>query len=294
MSAPTLSGRTGSTEVASFARQHPGVVTVAKVGWVAKGVVYALLGVLAVPIALHGSGADDGGSGSTQASQTGAVARLAESSAGALALWLVAIGLFFYVAWRLVCVLLPAGNGAKAWITRIGYVISAIVYVSVAWTAVSFARDNSTKPAQGGAEDSKIEKFTRDLMEHSAGRWAVGIIGVAVIAVGVAFVVRGVTSDFRKELEPGGVGPISEQAITRLGQIGWIGRGLMMMIVGWFLTMAAVHFRADKAKGIDGALREATGSALGTALVFFVAVALIVYGVFCVISAPRVRLRGAD
>ncbi len=294
MSTPLLSGRTGSDDVQRLAREHPGVVTVAKVGWVAKGIVYALLGFLAVPIALHGSGADDGGTGSTQASQSGAVARIAESSAGALALWLVAIGLFFYVAWRLVCVVLPAGNGAKAWVTRIGYVVSAVVYVTLAWTAISFARDNPAQPAQGGTEDSRIERFTRSLMEHSAGRWAVGLIGLVVIAIGVAFIVRGVTADFRKELEPGGVRPFSEQTITRLGQVGWVGRGLMMMIVGWFLTQAAIHFAAAEAKGIDGALREATGSTLGTLLVLFVAVALIVYGAFCVISAPRARLRGAD
>ena len=55
-----------------------------------------------------------------------------------------------------------------------------------------------------------------------------------------------------------------------------------------------MRFRPEEANGIDGALREVTGSTAGSALVGFVAVTLILYGVFCVISAPRQRLVGAD
>jgi hypothetical protein len=65
-------------------------------------------------------------------------------------------------------------------------------------------------------------------------------------------------------------------------------------LVGWLLIRAAVDFRPDEAKGFDGALRAATGSALGSILVGFAAVALIVYGIFCIVSAPRQRLKSAD
>jgi hypothetical protein len=67
-----------------------------------------------------------------------------------------------------------------------------------------------------------------------------------------------------------------------------------MGLVGWLLVRAAVRFRPDEAKGFDGALREVTDSGLGVALVWFAALALVLYGLFCVISAPRQRLKGAD
>ena len=131
-------------------------------------------------------------------------------------------------------------------------------------------------------------------MEHTGGRWLVGAIGIAVIAVGAYFVVKGVRAKFRDELEPRGVGPLSHEAIVTLGRVGWIGRGIVMGLVGWFVTSAAIEFRAEEAKGIDGALRDTTHSTAGALLVRFVAVALAVYGAFCVLSAPRQRLVGAD
>jgi Domain of Unknown Function (DUF1206) len=249
---------------------------------------------LAVPIALQGSGQDDGGTGGTQASQTGAVAKIADSSAGVLALWAIAIGLALYVLWRLVCVLLPTDNSPKAWLGRVGYLISAVSYLVVIVTAVAFARASATQPAEGGAEDSKVERFTRDMMDNTAGRWLVGAIGVVLVGTGIYFIVRGITANFRKELDHQGVGPLSFEAIVTLGRIGWIGRGLMMIVVGWFFTHAAIAFQPDEPKGIDGALRATSGSTWGAWLVGFVAVTLVVYGVFCVVSAPRQRLRAAD
>jgi hypothetical protein len=65
-------------------------------------------------------------------------------------------------------------------------------------------------------------------------------------------------------------------------------------LVGWLLIRAAVMFRPSEAQGIDGALRQATSSALGALLVGFAAIALIVYGIFCVVSAPRQLLKPAD
>jgi hypothetical protein len=221
------------------------------------------------------------------------VAHVAESTSGALLLWVIAIGLLLYVGWRLMSVVLPAENSAKVWLTRLGYLVSALTYTLVAWTAISFARAGRRPQNGGGQEDAQVERFTQSLLERSAGRWLVGLIGVAVIVVGVFFGIRAFTADFRKELEPGGVGPVSHESIVTLGRIGWAGRALMMLVVGWFVMRAAVMFDADQAKGIDGALREATGSAIGSLLVGVVAVALIVYGAYCVISAPRERLRGA-
>ncbi len=284
---------TGSETIERYAREHPGIVTFARLGWVAKGIVYLLLGVIAIPIAQEGTGQDDGGTGQNQASQTGAVARIADSSFGVLALWVIAIGLMLYVVWRLISIALPADNSAKAWLTRIGYAISAIVYASLAWTAISYARAGGSS-GEGGSEDSRIEKLTAEWLQKTAGQWLIGIVGVAVICIGLAFIYRGIKADFRKELEPGGVGPISHETIVTLGRIGWVGRGVMMGIVGWFLTRAAINFRPDEAKGIDGALREATASGLGRGLVWVVAIGLAVYGIYCVVSAPRERLRGSD
>ena len=287
------SSESGSRKIEEEARQHPSLVALARLGWVSKGIVYGLIGVLAVPIALQDSGADKAGA-KGEASQLGAVAEISDSSLGVFVLWVVAIGLALYVLWRLVSVALPAENSAKAWVTRIGYLISAVVYTSLIVSAISFAQHDK---AEGGrqTEDAKVERFTRDLMDHTGGRWLVGAIGVAIVIAGIYFIVaKGFMGKFRDELEPGGVGPIQHEWIVTLGRIGWVGRGIVTGLVGWFLAQAAVQYKPSEAKGFDGSLREVTDSGLGTALVLFAAIALIVYGAFCIISAPRQRLTGAD
>jgi len=289
----TFTGETGSRKVEQVTHRHPGLVAVSRLGWVAKGVVYIVLGVLAVPIAVQGSGADAAPQSGTEASQIGAVTEIADASFGEFALYVIAIGLALYVAWRLVSIVLPAENSAKAWLTRAGYLVSAAVYAALAWSALSFARHTSASSGSE-SEDAKVERFTRELMEKTGGRWLVGAIGVAVICVGAFFVVRGLRATFRDELEPRGVGPFRYEWIVTLGRVGWVGRGLVMVLVGWLLTRAAVRFRPEEAKGFDGALREVTGSTVGTALVAFAAAGLVLYGLFCVISAPRQRLSGAD
>ncbi|MGD9704051.1 MAG: DUF1206 domain-containing protein [Acidimicrobiia bacterium] len=297
MTSTTLTGESGSHKVEQIAHRHPSIVTAARLGWAAKGVVYLLLGVLAVPIALDGLGGSDAGAGGQEASQTGAVARLGESSLGSVALWAVAIGLALYVVWRLASILLPADNTAKAWLTRAGYLVSALVYAGLAWTAVTFAQHGGASNASGTgseSEDAKVERFTRELMDKSGGRWLVALVGAAVVGIGAYFVIKGLRATFRDELEPGDVGPVGHESIVMLGRVGWVGRGIMMGLVGWLLIQAAAHFDPEEAKGIDGALRDATGSTFGSLLVLFVAAALIVYGAFCVISAPRQRLTSAD
>ena len=292
MTSSIVAGQSGSDKVAEFAQSHPSLVTLAKAGWVAKGVVYTLVGILAVRIVVNGFTRDDTSGAQDEASQSGAIGEIAESSLGTLALWLVAVGLGLYVVWRLVSIALPAENSASAWATRAGYVVSVIVYISLAWTAISLARHHGSGAAE--SEDSKVEGFTRDMMEASGGRWIVGMIGAAIVGIAVYFGYKGISASFRDELEPGGVGPVSQHTIVRLGQVGWVGRGVMMLLVGWFLIQAAVNVNPDEARGLDGALREATSTTAGGFLAAIAAFGLIAYGVFCGVSAPRARLTNVD
>lgn len=277
----------GVDGAARLLRDHPRVVRLGRVGWVAKGVVYALTGILALLIAFDpfGHGAGD------EASQSGAIATIAQQPAGAMLLTVVAVGLVVYSSWRIVSTLLPADNDVETWLTRAGYLVSAGTYLVLAWSAMSFARNPGDS---SGSEDSTVNGLTRSLLEFSGGRWLVGAVGVAVMAVGAYFFRKGVAATFESQLEPGGVGRVSHQTLIHMGRIGWIGRAAMMALIGFFLTRAAVLFDHHEAQGLDGSLRKVVHTSLGTALALAVGAGLIVYGVFCVLSAPRRRLVSAD
>ncbi len=279
----------GLDQAEEFCRDHPGLVQLARAGWVAKGVVYALTGGLALAVAAQTSGTVDGQP--EEASQSGAVATIAEQPAGAALLVLIAVGLALYVAWRLVSVMLPADNDPHAWLTRIGYLVSATSYVLLGWTAVSFAR----RPGNpDGSEDARVESVTREVLSTTGGRTAIFLVGLIIMGAGAYFLRKGAAATFESDLMPGGVGPISHHALITMGRLGWLGRGLMMGLIGFFLARASVNFDPDDAVGLDGALRRVAGTPLGTGLVLVVALGLIVYGVFCAVSAPRRRLVGAD
>lgn len=291
MTATTTDGGSdvGVQRAEEFARDHPGLVKFARVGWVAKGIVYGLTGVLALLIGLRSTDGSTSTAGG-EASQTGAIAKIAQNSFGAALLFLMAAGLIIYALWRLVTVALPGDGGLQGWATRLGYLVSAVTYLLLALTAISFAR-NPGKPADG--EDGKVEKLTADFMSHSGGRVAIFVAGAVLIAIAVAFAWKAVSAKFTSQLLPGSVGPVSHRALVVLGRIGWIGRAGMMALIGFFLCRAAINFDPNDAQGLDGSLRKATESSAGTILVLVVGAGLLVYGVFCALSAPKRRLIGA-
>jgi hypothetical protein len=278
-----------------FAREHPAIVKFGRVGWVAKGVVYALVGVLSLVVGLNASGSDSAGdaaSGGQEASQTGAITRIAESDYGVALLYVLAAGLVIYALWRLVSVVLPADNDVKAWLTRAGYLVSAVTYLLLAWSTVTLAR----RPvgSSGESEDARVERFTRDLMNDGLGRAAVLAIGVVLLVLAAVFLWQAVSAHFESQLLPGSVGPVSHQTLVLLGRIGWVGRSGMMALIGFFLVRAAVTFDASDAEGLDGSLRKAASSTIGLVLVVVVGAGLLVFGAFCILSAPKQRMVGAD
>ena len=283
-------GDVGIERAEEFARVHPGLVRFGRVGFLAKGLVYGLTGVLALAIGVEAAQGSTT-TGDNEASQSGAIARIAENSFGTTVLIVVAAGLIVYSLWRIVSVILPAGNDVKAWFTRAGYLVSAVTYLALASTAIAVVRQPG---ASGDSEDNKVENFTRDLMDRSFGRAAVIMVGALLIAIAAAFVWKAVSASFTGQMLPGAVGPVSQRTIVVLGRIGWAGRAAMMALIGFFLISAAVTFEPQDAQGLDGSLRNATSSGPGTALVIAVGAGLLVFGVFCAISAPKQRLVGAD
>jgi hypothetical protein len=273
-----------------FASEHPTLVRLAQVGWVAKGIVYSLTGVLALLVALAdvGVAADRE---SEEASQSGAIAAIAGTTGGAILLWVLAALLVVYALWRFMTVALPAENSAKAWARRAGYAVSGVVYLGLAVTAAAIASSPGTEHE---GEDGRVQGLARDFMEATGGRFLVGAVGVGLFLLAGVFLYNAVTAPFEAELSHRGVGPVSYPLLVVLGRIGWIGRAGMMALIGFFLTRAAIVFDPSEAGGLDGSLRRAAETLVGTALVFGVAVGLIVFGVFCIVSAPRQRLVATD
>lgn len=258
--------------------------TIGRIGWVAKGVVYLLIGVLAFTIVT------DGASGGKDASSGGVIASIADRRFGGVLIVLVGAGLALYALWRLFTVVLPGDWTGKALLERIGYLVSAVVYGSLALTIAQIARSGSSEQAVDG-EDRMVGDWVSRLMEHTGGRWLVGIAGVVVAGVAVAFAHKAWTRSFEDDLSF-----VSDanrkQAIVRLGQVGFMARAVSFSLIAFFLVRAAATFDPSEVGGIDGSLRQFSSYRWGGAVVSIVAVGFIAYGVFCIISAKYQRLQG--
>jgi hypothetical protein len=254
------------------------VVKLGRAGWFAKGVVYVVAGALALLIAAKASDwSTTAGTTDQEASPTGALKSISQLAGGALLMWALAGGMLLYAAWRVVTAFLPGGTDAKAWAMRIGYLVSAVIYTTFAITAISLARDGRADPNG----NSKVTSISGRLMEHSGGRWLIGIAGAITIGAGLYRIVSGVRGDVLKELDMSGMSAGRRRWTDRLGRIGEVGRGLGMGLIGFFLIRAAVTHRATEATGLDGALRRLATQGWGLAVVVVIGVGFAAYGAFC-------------
>lgn len=255
-----------------------------RLGWVAKGVVYVLIGVLAFALAREGAG------GAEDASSGGAVASIVERPYGRLLVVVVGVGLVLYALWRLFTVVLPGDWTGKALAERIGYFFSAIAYGSLAFTIAQVARSGNGAEARN-REDRMVSDWVGRLMGETAGRWLVGLVGVVVAGVAVAFAHKAITRSFERDLTA-----IPDerrrQAVVRSGQLGLLARAMSFGLIAFFLVRAAWTFHPEQVGGIDGSLRQFTGYQWGRFVVGAIAVGFVLYGLFCVLSARFQCLRG--
>lgn len=256
-------------------RERPWIETVGQLGWVAKGFVYLLFGATATQIARQEPSDDE-------ASPSGALNRVLEQPGGRILLTVMAVGLTLYFLWRVLSVAVIRGNDLSAWAYRVGYGFSAGFYILLAFTA---ARTVMRGRKSGG--DSTVEQLSRSLLDTSWGRVLVLAGGVVTIAVGLVFVVhKGVMRSFTDHLR--GVDESDDEAldwaIIAAGVAGWIGRGVVTILVGFFVARSAIVFDPDDARGFDGALRKVATTSTGENLVWISAAGLMLYGAFCVFS----------
>jgi len=257
---------------------NPWLEKVFKFGWVAKAVVYTLMGVAAIQIARQDSGADG------EASPEGSIAAIADAPVGRPLLAVLTIGLALYVIWRILSVAVVRGNGASEWAHRVGYMFSGIFYFLLAYTAGK-AAFTGVDPE----ESNTVESLSKSVMEMTAGRTMVGAAGLVTIGVGVYFVVhKGIQRSFTDDLDGVQRDPRDNEAkraaVVVAGVIGWIGRGIVTVFVGFFLVRAAVNFDPSDARGFDQSLRQVAGTGFGSAVVLGCAIGLVAYGAFCLVS----------
>jgi hypothetical protein len=250
---------------------------IGRLGLVGQGVVATIVGLLAIRIAL--------GEKDQAATSEGAVAWLAEQPFGKFLLVVLTVALFALAVWRFLCALMGDPVEGSEPKDRIKYAVLGFVYLSLAVTTLGITIANWTGPGDTKTEtstgDEGSQRATSTLFDWPAGRWLVGILGVAVIGyAGYNFHKQVITKKFAERLEGD-----DRSWVVRLGQIGYAAQSLVYAVIGGFFIQAAVAFKSSTAKGPSGALIELADTTWGIWLLWVMAIGLFVYGVFCIAEA---------
>jgi hypothetical protein len=251
----------------------------ARAGMAAKGVIFAIIGVLAIEVAI--------GAGGKTTNQQGALRTVADESYGAPVLIVLAVGLAGYALWRFAQAAFDKeakGSGAKGLVARTGYAVSGVIYAALCITDVLILAGS------GGGSSGGASKPTADVLGVTGGRELVVLLGLIVIGVGLHNGWKGITQSFMKKMRRGEMGPAEQRWVARIGSFGLLARMVVFGIIGVFAVQAALTYDPNKAVGLDGALQRLAGHAYGTFLLGVVAAGLVAYGVYCFAEARYRRV----
>lgn len=255
----------------------------ARAGLAARGVLYVVVGVLALQIAFGKKG--------EQADKQGALAALARQPFGKVLLVAVAVGFAGYAVWRLVSAFLDTegdGSDAGGWAKRAGDLGRGLLYGGFFVAAVRLLTGSS------GDDRTKEADLTAKVLEAPAGRVAVALVGLAVIGAGLYNGYRALSRKYRKKLETGSISATARRWLTGIATAGLAARMVVFCLIGAFLVKAAVRYDPNQAVGVDGALKRLADRPYGPWLLGLVAVGLFLFGIYSFVEARYRRvLEGA-
>lgn len=257
---------------------NPWIEQLARFGYAVKGVVYLMVGLLAMPVL---------GIGSNAAGTSDPLRIIVTQPFGKILLTVVAVGLVSYAVWRFIQAFIDPehqGKDAKRVVQRLIYALSGASYTVLALTAIQIVF------GWGSNNSSWRQDWTARLLAQPFGQWLVGIIGALVFGVGVSYMYRAYTAKFRERFQLLQMSITQIKWATRIGRFGIAARGIAFGIIGLLLIQAAVQSDPGEAKGLGGALQTLAQEPVGRWILGVVAVGLIAYAIHMLVLARYRRI----
>ena len=269
-----VSSKSGSIPSAT---RTGGFEWLSRAGFVARGLIYVIVGVLAVKLALGSSGAN--------ASQQGALEAIAHQPFGRVLLIVVAIGLAGYALWRLSHAAFGRGRErSDSALDRVTALASGLVYAGFCAVAVEILL------GAGSGGSGTAHHAAAGVLGWPAGTWLVGIAGVVLIGVGLYQGYRALSKEFLEDSKTEEMSRAVRRWIEWIGVFGYLARMVVFVLIGVFLVKSAVEFNPNNAVGLDGALAKLAHSAYGPFLLVVVAAGLVAFGIYSFSDARYRRI----
>ena len=248
----------------------------ARIGLVAYGITYLLVAWLALHVAF--------GSGGEQTDQNGAFQTIASQPFGRVLLWVLVVGFVAVALWRLEQTIFASAGvqDSKEQIKkRVESGARAAIFAALAVIA--------GRTALGSGESGTGQQAAAGVLGWPGGRFLVGALGLAILAVAVVKAKHGWEKKFLEDMNTPS-DRHARQVVERLGQVGSVAKAVSLGLIGVLVVVAAVQFDPSQANGLDPALKALAGQPFGMILLAVVALGLAAYGVFCFFDAKYHRV----
>lgn len=265
------------------AASNPVLGLLERLGYGARGLLYVVMGVLALRIAIRSPGG--------QATDlTGSLVFLIGNPFGKLVLIAVVIGLVAYSIWGFVRAIydpLHRGRDASGVMARLGFVSSAVSYAAIALFGLGVLLGS------GAVAGDSTQKYATTLLAHPFGGPLTIIVGLVSFGIGIGQFVEAYKATFAGDLKSAEMSASVRNVVVGLGRFGMAARGVSFLVIGWFLVLAGIHDNAAYAHGFGGAFLFLLSQPFGQVLVAVVALGFIALGLHSFACARWVKLMGS-
>jgi len=272
-----------ANDVAEKAKNNVWIDRLTRLGYAARGLIYGLIGFLAVQVIVTGRGAIT--------DQSGALSTIASQPFGKVLMVVVAVGLVGLLIWGIVRAIADPyrkGSDFKGLVQRAGYFISGISYGALLFPTLRLITGS---PQQSGNSSQQAEQMAAGILTRPWGPWLVGLVGGVLIGVGGYRIYRGLKGRLNERFKSYDMKPEERKWAERTGRIGYVAFGLVLAIIGVLAVLAATTLDPNRVGGLDEALTFLARQPYGPWLLAAVAVGLMAYAVYSLMGARWFRIK---
>jgi hypothetical protein len=265
------------------AATNPMLELLERLGYAVRGALYAVMGLLALRVVFSVAG------GQTT-DLTGSLVALISNPFGKLTLIVAAIGLGAYSLWGFVRAIydpLHRGSDASGYMARLGFLTSALSYAAIVIFALQLLMGSGASAADG------TQKTIASVLTHPAGGPLTILIGLVAIGVGLGQFLESYRATFAKDLKGAEMSDSTRTLAIRLGRFGMFARGVIFVVIGWFVVQAGIHNDPTQAQGFGGAFAFLLAQPFGRVLLGVIALGFVALGLHSFACARWIRLMGS-
>lgn len=254
----------------------------ARLGFLVKGVLYMVIGTLALQVAA--------GSGGRVTGTRGALTTVLGQPFGHTLLLVAVIGLLGYAAWRIVQGLFDPdqlGHGWRGVIIRVSFVARGIMHAALGWQAFRLYRGQA---AQSGTTERAVAS---EAFQWPVGDWLVVVTGLVLIGFAIQQIFAAITCRLEGNLNLARMRREAGEWAVALSRFGVAARAVVFAMFGWAIVVAGWSRDASEVGTTTSSLRSLAGQSgpLERWLLGVTAAGFVAFGFYELIHARYLHIR---